>query len=208
LNDKISSKNDLIDYSKTIERLNNFVLKLVDKIKNGDIKAKTIIIDSASDLWNFIINWGVLYLSDKVNKDGSNKADPDTLKINNMMDWFIPKNMHYKIFQVLKLLTNYGVDIVFTCRDKTMPEFAKDALKKKMGALYTETFKEKIRCEGELPYNCDIIIRHTLSSENKRLSIFEKCFRSGVEEVIIEDITFDKIKKELGEKKCQKEQHE
>jgi len=190
-------KGELVDYKATIERLNNFILKLAKLVKERKYTVRTVVIDTASDLWNFVINWGVYTLANKVTKDGKAKADPDTLKFLNQFDWFIPKNMHYKIFQILKILTNYGVNIVFTARPRELPDYAKELKKRQMGKLYTETFQEKIRCEKELPFNSDIIIRQTLTSDNKRLSVVEKSFKAGIEQKVMEDLTYDKIKEVL-----------
>ena len=190
--DEITEKGEMLDYNKTIKKLVNFLLNLLTEVKKG-MKLKTIVFDSASDLWNLAMNWGAYKLSDKITREGKYKADPDTLKFNNQMDWQIPKNMHYKIFQILKNFTVHGINVVFTARQKSIPAFVKAAKKKEMGSLYAETFSDKISCQKELPFNSDIIIRSTLTSDNKRFSIIEKSFRKGTEDKIIENMSFEKI---------------
>lgn len=190
--EKVTSKGEMLDYNATIEKLTNFLLSLLEEVKKGRA-LKTIVFDSATDLWNIVMNWGAYKICDKVTKEGKFKADPDTLKFNNQMDWQLPKNLHYKIFQILKNFTTHGVDIVFTARQKDMPDYAKDEKKKKMGDLYTETFSDRIRSEKELPFNSDIIVRTTLTGDNKRLSIIEKSFKKGTEDKIIENLTYEKL---------------
>jgi hypothetical protein len=190
---ELNEKGEIIDYKSSIDRLTGFLLSLIGEVKAGNITLKTLVFDSMSDLWNLAINWGVFKLCDKVTKEGKFKSDPDTLKFNNQMDWFLPKNKHHNLFLLMKQLTNYGIDIVLTARQKETPEYAKEEKKKTMGSLYTETFEERIRCEKNLPFNVDIIARQTLTNQNKRLSIIEKSFRKGTEDKIIEDMTYEKI---------------
>jgi len=197
--DKVGKSGEVIDYTSSIDNLSNFILDLVKDIKDKKVNVKTVIVDSMSDVWNWTINWAMLKLVNKVNKNGSRKVDIDMLHFNNQMNWFMPKNKHYNIFQILKVLTNYGVNVVFTARNKEIPDYVKAEKKSKMGKLYTESFSEKIRCEKNLPFDCDIIVRQTLTSENKRMSLIEKSYKNGISNIIIEDLTYDKLMKVLKE---------
>ena len=195
--EKVGPNGEVIDYKASIDNLSSFILDLVKDIKEKKVDVKTVIVDSMSDVWNWAINWAMLKLVDKVNRNGSKKVDIDMLHFNNQMNWFMPKNKHYNLFQILKVLTNYGVNVVFTARNKEVPEYVKKEKRSKLGKLYTESFSEKIRCEKNLPFDCDIIVRQTLTSENKRMSIVEKSYKNGVNNKVIENLTYEKLKEVL-----------
>ena len=190
----VGSKGEVIDFKKSIDNLSNFILQLIKDIREKKVEVKTVIVDSASDLWWWCANWGMLILADKINKDGSRKADPYMLQIKNQFNWYLPTNKHYNIVEILKKLNDYGVNIVFTARIKTVPDYVKKDKKKTMNV---EAFEERIKCQKALPYSCDVVVRQVLTQENKRLSIIEKWYDESAKDKIIENLTFDKLKKEL-----------
>jgi len=138
---------DALDTHKTIEDITKFIIEFANKVKSGEIKEGTIVVDSCTDIWSLIQDWGIHELAKYSNKDGSKKANVMLMRVNQQTDWRIMNNRHEELLGILRSLIKYGINIVFTARESTPPEYVKN----------TATLKDRMRAQKDLPFVCDVI---------------------------------------------------
>lgn len=180
---------DALDIHKTIENITKFIIDYANEVKSGNIKGGTLVLDSCTDFWTYVQDWGINELAKRINKDGTKKADPIMMKINNQLDWGFITARHRNIIGTLKSLTNYNINIVFTAREKTIPEYIV-----KTG---DNTLKDKIRCQMDLPFDADVIFNLKKVVNGNNVSYKAYCEKLGAKQtnmLPIELINYEKIK--------------
>ena len=176
------SMDDIFDEVASINNLTEELSKHIDKIYKGEIKGGTIVIDSVSDIWSWIQSWMYDRLSKLQTKTGQARASDDLMSVTSQLDWKVANNKHEGTIRVLRSLIPYGVNIVFTAKEKSVPEYA----------TKTPSNKEKIRCQKDIPFSSDIIF-NLIKQDGKYLA---KCEKLGVKEdrdIVIEKLTYEKI---------------
>lgn len=183
LKTKVSrSMDDLFDEVASINNVTAFLSDYVNKIQSGEIVGGTLIIDSCSDIWT----WCQSYMFDKLSKistkNGQARADDDMRTVLTQTDWKIATSKHESIIRVLRSLVKNGINVVFTAREKSVPEYITTPLLN----------KDKIRCQKDLPFASDVIIN--LKKQNgKYLAVFEKLGTKEVNNLVIEKVNYEKI---------------
>jgi hypothetical protein len=187
-----SKDDDPLDTHKTIETITKLVIDFANKVKSGSIKEGTLILDSASDLWTLIQDWGVFELAKYTNKDGSKKADTMMMRVGNQLDWKIMNKRHTELVGILRQLNKYGIYIVFTAREDNPPEYAV-----KVGNVEV---KDKIRAQKDLPFVADVTINMKKTQQGqtiKYMGFVEKLSGKPKPTQPIENPTFEKLQEAL-----------
>ena len=190
---EFSSKDeDPLDTHKTIETITKLVIDFANKVKRGEITQGTLVLDSASDLWSLIQDWGVYELAKYTNKDGTKKADIMMMRVGNQLDWKIMNKRHTELVNILRQLNKYGIYIIFTAREDNPPEYA-------IKSMNVEV-KYKIRSQKDLPFVADVVLNMKKTQQGqtiKYMGFVEKL--SGKPRPIqpIELPTFEKIQELL-----------
>ena len=141
---------DPLDTHGTIEKITKLVIDFANRVKSEEIKGGTMVIDSTTDLWFLIQDWGVYELSKYTNKDGTKKADIMMMRVGNQLDWKLMNKRHLILVNILKQLNKYGIYVVFTAREDNPPEYAQKVANVEV--------KDKIRAQKDLPFVADVII--------------------------------------------------
>lgn len=183
---------DPLDTHKTIETITKLVIDFANKVKNKEITQGTLIIDSASDLWTLIQDWGVFELAKYTNKDGTKKADVMMMRVGNQLDWKIMNKRHSELIGILRNLNKYGIHIIFTAREDNPPDYAV-----KVGNVEV---KDKIRSQKDLPFVADVIINLKKVQQGqviKYMGFVEKLSGKAKPVQPVENPDFEKIKELL-----------
>jgi len=61
---------DPFDSYSTIEEITRFIIDFANEVKKGNIKQGTLVIDSCTDIWTFVQDWGTYELSKRSNAKG------------------------------------------------------------------------------------------------------------------------------------------
>ena len=181
---------DVFDEHKSIENITKKVIELANKAKKGELKGHTIILDSCTDLWTWIQQWMVIELAKRFTAKGQKKADVVMMRVNNQLDWKMANRRHYDIVECLKALNKYGVNVIYTAREREPPP---DYISTSNRELST---KEKIRSQKDLPFTADIrfqLQRKKMQNEYKYLATCEKLQGLAPPVKPIENISYDKI---------------
>ena len=170
---------DAIDIPATLDNLNNAVISLVNGYRNGDLEGGTVIVDSVTDLWDWVMEAGKLRLME------ANGVDEATFRLENQMDWGGIKSRHYKIITGLRVLTKkYGVNVILTAREKERPEYADGG-----GEHY-------IKCENSVPFMSGVNIRFTKEARKgqiRHIAKFDKIASNNQPDIEMVDPTFSEI---------------
>lgn len=175
---------DIFDVHKTIENITRELISISSDVKSGKMRSGTVVIDSCTDLWSFIQEWGIIELSKHTNKDGSKKANVMMMRVNNQLDWKIMNKRNREIVGVLRSLVRYGINVVFTAREEIPPEYVV-----RTGAM---SVKDKIRAHKDLAFDADVIF-NLKRSGGKYLAVCEKLGGRKVPTEPIENLTYEKI---------------
>ena len=176
------SMDDMLDEVKSINNLTEALSSYISDVKSGKIKGGTLVVDSVTDVWSWCSDWGYDKLQYMKTSKGEQMSEPDMQKIVDQRMWKVATHKHQTIILVLRTLVKYGVNVVFTAREKSVPEYATN---KPQG-------KEKIRCQKDVPFAADIIIN--LRRDNgKYLAYIEKLGVRKSPTKPIEEITYEKI---------------
>jgi KaiC/GvpD/RAD55 family RecA-like ATPase len=181
---------DIFDEVKSINNLSEALSDYVHKVEMGEIKGGTLIIDSTSDVWSWIQAWMYDRLSGMYNKKGEARANSEMQTVADQRDWKLANNKHDGIVKVLRSLIKHGIYVVYTAREKAAPEYV----------AQKPSNKEKIKCQKELPYACDVILE--LKKEGgEYIAICDKLGVQAANGVTIKQPSFEKIiaLKPLGE---------
>ena len=190
---------DPLDSHATIKEISKFIISLANKVKSGEITKGTIIVDSSTDIWSLIQDWAIYELSQYTSKDGSKKADTTTGKFSNTFDWGIPNKKHQELMGTLRSLSKYGIYIVFTAREREIPEYVKEK----------PTLKVLIRAHKDIPFLADNTFMLKKQAGQFNVKYEAVCIKlGGLSPPIapIENLTFDKLQtiREEQEKKVGK----
>ena len=178
-----------VDMEKSVDNLINSLIDVNNYIKNNNIKTGTVIIDSMSDVWSWVQEEGKIRLA----KAG--KVDMSQFRLKSQFDWGGITNKYMSILLSTKKLTERGINVVLTSREKKTPDYIAGA------AISQETFGEKIKTQKDTPYHISTIINLNLKTiktatgvKQKRLAKIEKLESISGNYMEIDDITYDKLK--------------
>jgi len=130
---------DAIDYPSSIDNITNFVVALNRKIQAGEIKEGTLIVDSLTDIWKWVQEWGKARLA----KIG--KVNRETMAIKNQFDWGIMNGKNARLMTLFKHVTKNGLNFVGTARETNIPDY--------VATKQTQLPTEKIRCQKDVPFD-------------------------------------------------------
>lgn len=175
---------DAIDIPATLDNINNAVISLVNGYREGDIEGGVVIVDSMTDIWDWVMEAGKLRLME------ANEVDESTFRLENQMDWGGIKSRHYKIVTALRVLTKkHGVDVVMTAREKEKPDYADGG-----GEHY-------IKCENSVPFMTGVNIRFTRETRKgqvRHIANFKKIGSNNQPNVEMVDPTFEEIREAVA----------
>lgn len=184
-----------VDMEKSVDNLINALIQIGNKVKSGEIKQGTLVIDSMSDVWSWIMEEGKIRLA----KAG--KIDLNLFRLKNQMDWGGITNKYISFLLSVKSLTSHGINIVLTAREKKTPEYIAKPQE-------FNKFEDKIRVQKDTPYHISTIIslnavniKTPAGIKKKRTATIEKLESIDVNDVTIEDIDYNKLIKIVHEKR-------
>lgn len=177
-------ENDSFDSYTTIENINKFIIDFANEVKEGRITKGTLVIDSVTDIWSFVQDWGTIELGKRITNKGIKRADEITGELNSQFDWKVPNKKHYEMLGILRSLIKHGIYVVFTAREREIPDYVVQTKPR--------TLKDVIRSQRDVPFLADIIIN--LRRENtKYMANLIKLNALPIKEEKIENIDFEKI---------------
>lgn len=187
---------DAIDIPQSLDNVNNAVITLVNGYREGDIEGGTVVLDSVTDLWDWTQEWGKQRL---MQQGDVNEAD---FRLENQFDWGMIKSKHYKILTGLRSLAKqYGAEVVFTAREKQIPDYAEGG-----GEHY-------IKCENSVPFWTEIngrFIRDVHKGQTRHMVDFKKIGPNNQPNERLINPTYEDMVEvlETGEVKSEEEQIE
>lgn len=183
---------DATDVIASLDRFIKALLTLWKDIKDGLIHPSCIVIDSATDVWSIVQEWGLQELI-RYHKDYS-KKNSKLMRTEIQTDWKIPNNRHFKIVQICRAILKLGVDVIWTARYEGPPSYVKDGT-------------QKIRAQKDVSFFSDIRIHmeHRVAGKNNQYnSHIEKLEGFETPTKAIDRINYIKIQKVLKEAKEKK----
>ncbi|MEK6883857.1 MAG: AAA family ATPase [Nanoarchaeota archaeon] len=182
---------DALDTHATINNISKFVIDFAKQVKEGKITKGTIIVDTVTDIWSLCQDWGIYELAKYTNKEGGKKADTILMRISSQFDWGIINKKHHEILGILRTLIKYGIYVVFTAREQSIPDYAKEK---------TATVKDKIRSQKDVPFLSDVIFNLKKVQGQNTTKYWSQCIKlSGLPtpNEFLENLNFEKISKLL-----------
>jgi len=184
-----------IDFEKTVDNITNALIEFFNSVKEGKIKKGTLVIDSMSDLWSWIQEWGKIRLAKK------GKIDLVTFRLKQQFDWGMMNTKHYRLIVTMRRLLDYGINIVGTARERRSPDYIEKP--------QSVTLGERIRSQKDIPFWFSTIVnlqtkkvkKGTGEVERKYLAFIEKLETFDYQGEPIENITYEKLKKLIDEKR-------
>jgi len=70
-----------LDAFQTIENVTQFIIDFSKEVKEGRFTKGTIVIDSCTDLWKYIQEWGIITLSKYTDKKGVPLASKELMRV-------------------------------------------------------------------------------------------------------------------------------
>ena len=187
-----------VDMEKSVDNLINSLIDVNNYIRTNKITTGTLIIDSMSDVWNWIQEEGKIRLA----KAG--KVDMAEFRLKRQFDWGGITNKMLSFFFAAKTLTDLGINVVFTSREKKNPDYIASA----PATNQSDMFEGKIKTQKLIPFYVSTIINLTMKNiktpsgmKQKRTARIEKLESISGESVDIENITYDKLKKAIDDKR-------
>ena len=178
------------DPHKTIENITRNIVWYASKVKKGEIKEGTFVLESASDVWRDVITWAVYEVSKYRDKQGNKRADPLTESFNQQFDWKIPNKRYLDIIGSLRHLLKYGVNVVVTAREDQIPKHVAD-MKQEV------TLKDKLRAQKDTPFYADCIFNMKKIEKNGVIKYMAKVEKLGIEPTstrYVDSLTYEKIR--------------
>lgn len=185
------SDDDSTDVVASQDRFIDFLLAVFLDTKKGLIHPSCIIVDSATDLWSIVQEWGVQELIKYHEK--YTKKNAKLMRTIIQTDWKVMNNRHFKIIQICRAMLKLGIDIIWTARYEGPPDYVKDGT-------------QKIRAQKDVSFYSDIRIHmehRTQGTQKLYTSHVEKlgAFESPVEPIDrINYVKIQQIYKEAKEK--------
>lgn len=187
---------DVTDELATEANFMFLLINVLNKAKTGTFLPSVVVIDSATDVWSIIQEWGIQQLV---------KYDPKYTEKNAKLmrtqiqtDWKIPNKRHLKVIQICRALLKLGVDIIWTARYEGPPDYVKDG-------------SQKIRAQKDVIFFSDICChmeRRVRSGKNAFITHIEKLGAFEAPEDPIDRINYVKIRAVLKEAKDKKQAEE
>lgn len=151
---------DAIDVTQSLDNINNAVIQLVQGYKSGEIEGGTVVLDSATDLWSWCQEWGKQRLMEE------NEVNEANFRLENQFDWGMIKNKHARILNgLVTLAKKYDVQVVFTAREKQIPDYADG------------NSEHYIKVENRVPFVAEIqarMVKDVRKGQTKHIAQFEK----------------------------------
>jgi len=176
-----------VDMEKSVDNLINALIDVTNYTKKNNIKQGTVVVDSMSDVWAWIQEEGKIRLA----KAG--KIDMAQFRIKNQFDWGGITNKFMSFLLSTKKLTEYGINVVLTAREKKTPEYA--------AANTADMFEGKIKTQKDTPYHISTIISLDLKTiktadgvKQKRFAKIEKLESISGDYIEIENINYEKLR--------------
>lgn len=188
-----------VDMEKSVDNLINALVEISNEAKAGKIKGGTVVIDSATDVWKWVQEEGKFRLA----KAG--KIDMVQFRLKSQFDWGGITNKYLSFLLATKKLTELGINVVMTAREKKVPDYVKDNTNPSGLML----FEEKINTQKDTAYQISTIINLDLKNfkttegmKQKRFAKIEKLESISGDFVEIENITYEKLKAVVDEKRA------
>lgn len=185
-----------VDMEKSVDNLINALVEISNEVKAGKLKNGTVVVDSMSDVWAWVQEEGKIRLA----KAG--KIDMNQFRIKNQFDWGGITNKYLSFLLAVKKLTEQGVNVVLTAREKKIPDYVVGANEG------SGMFEEKIKAQKDTPYHISTIINLDLKKfktaegiKEKRFARIEKLESISGEPQDIENITYTKLKEVIDKKR-------
>jgi len=189
-----------VDMEKSVDNLINSLIDVSNYIRANKITSGTLIIDSMSDVWSWIQEEGKIRLA----KAG--KVDMAVFRLKSQFDWGGITNKMLSFFFAAKTLTDIGINVVFTSREKKNPDYISSA----PTANQDDMFEGKIKTQKLIPFYVSTIINMNMKNiktpsgmKQKRTARIEKLESISGDSVDIENITYEKLKAVIDEKRKQ-----
>lgn len=172
---------DAIDVTRSLDNINNAVVKLVQGYKEGEIDGGTVVLDSATDLWSWCQEWGKQRLMQE------NDVNEANFRLENQFDWGMIKNKHARILNgVCTLARKYDAEVVFTAREKEISAYATDS----------NSSEHYIKCENRVPFVAEVQARMTKEvrkGQTRHVAQFEKLGANNQPSGELVDPTYDEM---------------
>jgi hypothetical protein len=185
---------DATDVIASLDRFVMMLLTLWKDIKSGLIHPSCIVVDSATDVWSIVQEWGIQELIRYHPK--YSKKNAKMLRTETQMDWKIPNNRHFKLIQICRAIMKSGTDIVWTARYEGPPDYVEDGT-------------QKIRAQKDVSFFSDIRIhmeKRVVGKQNYFTSHIEKLKDLETPNETTDRINFIEIQKILKKAKAKKEE--
>jgi len=177
---------DGVDIAKSIDNIAKFMTTYYKEVKEGRIVSGTLVLDSMTDIWSFIQEWGFQQLARYTEKKtGKPKADTLLQRVEQRFDWKVMNNRHSKILLMSLALKKYGIYTVYTAREEVVPDYVTGA---------TET--RHIRVQKDLPFRSDVRFRlenAIYKGKIAHLAHCKKLLTYDPDPYPIKNLTFEKI---------------
>lgn len=176
------SMDDIFDEVGSINNLTNSLSQYIKAINEGKIKGGTLVIDNVTDLWSWTQSWMFDKLSKLTTKSGQQRANNDLMTVTSQLDWKVANNKHDGIVRVLRSLIKNEIYIVFTAKQKSLPDYA----------MSNPSNKEKVRAQKEIPFMSDVIF-NLIRQNGEYIAVCEKLGEQPLPQTTIRNLNFDKI---------------
>lgn len=193
-----NSLEDAVDFEASVDNITNVLIEFFNKVKSGEIKEGTLVLDSFSDLWTWVQEWGKIRLAKK------DKVDLTLFRLKNQFDWGMMNSRHYKLIVVMRKLLDYGINLVGTARESKSPDYDY----KDKPAAVTLTLSDKIRSQKDVPFWFSTIINLQIkrvkvgnSVQKKFVAAIDKLETFNHDGEPIENLTYKKIKELIDQKR-------
>jgi hypothetical protein len=185
-----------VDMEKSVDNLINALVDVANHIKENNIKQGTVVVDSLTDVWTWTQEEGKIRLA----KAG--KVDMAQFRLKSQFDWGGITNKYLSFLLSVKKLAEYGINVVLTSREKKTPDYVAGA------PTGIESFEDKIKTQKDTPYHISTIINLDVKNiktsdgvKQKRVAKIEKLESISGDSIEIENITYEKLKAIVDEKR-------
>lgn len=177
----------------------NNMMMILKAVEEGKIKVNTVIVDSVSDLWEWLSSWMRVYYSKQLTKEGKPKANPITMEVDDQKLWKLANKKHQDFMKTFDAIRKKGIEVVLTAREKDIPDYVTI---KNPNLIKTE--KDLIQSQKRMPQFMDNIFRLSTREQANKVIYIAKPLKLKGREVSAkwyDMINYDKIKKlvETGE---------
>ncbi len=186
---KCINDEDAIEYTASIDNITNYMVSLHNSIQAGEIKQGTLVVDSLTDIWKWVQEWG----KEKLAKKG--KIDRELMAIKNQFDWGLMNGKNARLMMLFKHVTTKGINFIGTAREQHLPSYVTE---KQTAKLPTEL----IRVQKDVPFVFSTILNLKLKHfktqtgfQTKYLTDVIKLETLEYNKEPIENIDYGKIKK-------------